>query len=112
STVILIFRKDRVEKRLEDVLFIDASHEFSPENGLNRLRDQGIDRIESALLGFRSVDGFAYRATLDEIKNNHFNLNLGRYIGTSEIEDDVDLGESLLQLDHLERELAAVHAQM
>ena len=82
---ILLFNKG---KTTTDVLFIDASHDFVDDKKQNRLSDQNIADIVSAFGPSRSKPKYAHRATLEEIRENDFNLNIARYVDTSEDEQE------------------------
>ena len=87
---IMVFRKDRTRK---DVLFIDASGEEHYEKGKNQnlLREQDIERIVETYEKRETIDKYSYVATLDEIKENDYNLNIPRYVDTFEEEEPVDM---------------------
>ena len=89
---ILVFKKGR---KTDDILFIDASKK--DENGdlryikatnQNELGKKHIDDIVKAYKNRVDIDKFAHVATLDEIKENDFNLNIPRYVDTFEEEDE------------------------
>jgi type I restriction enzyme M protein len=85
---ILIFNKG---KDTTDILFVDASREFEGGKNQNRLRAQDIEKIVRIFQEFRTVEKYAYRATLSEIRENDFNLNIPRYVDTFEEEVEVDV---------------------
>src|SRR5690606_27824517 len=70
---ILIFHKGRKAK---DVLCIDASREFEDGKNQNHLRKEDIEKIVTPFRPFKTVDKYAYRATIEEIAENDFNLNI------------------------------------
>ena len=78
----------------------------------NRLRDEDIDRIVEAYERREEVDKFAYVATLDEVKENDYNLNIPRYVDTFEEEEPVDMEKVKENIANIEEELAGVKAQM
>lgn len=108
---VLIFKKNR--KRRE-VLFIDASGDGNFEKGKNQniLRDLDIEKISSTYKDYKTVDKYSYVATLEEIKENDFNLNIPRYVDTFEEEEMVDIDEVRSNIANIERELREVQAQM
>ena len=57
-------------------------------------------------------DKFAYIATLEEIKENDYNLNIPRYVDTYEEEAEIDLAEVQQKIAQLQTELADVQKQM
>jgi type I restriction enzyme M protein len=107
--VILIFNKG---KKTKDVLFIDASAECVQGKAQNKLGGEHIQKIVATYKAFKKVDKYAYRATLEEIRENDFNLNIPRYVDTFEPEKPVDFKAVQKEIDDLEKQLAGVRAQM
>lgn len=115
-TTILVFKKNRQAK---DVLFIDASSDFEKAKNQNNLRDSDVDKIVAAYKSREDVDKYAHVATLDEIKENDFNLNIPRYVDTFEEEEPIDIDEVKkeiaaidLEIAKLEKEFAEMEAQL
>lgn len=106
---ILIFNKARKRK---EVLFVDASREYQEGKKQNKLRIQDIEKIEQAYKKFETVEKYSYRATLDEIKENDFNLNIPRYVDTFEEEEPVNIKATQKEIEKLEAELADVRKEM
>ncbi|MCB1092911.1 MAG: SAM-dependent DNA methyltransferase, partial [Verrucomicrobiae bacterium] len=61
---------------------------------------------------YKTVEKFAYRATLEEIRENDYNLNIPRYVDTFEEEAEIDLPAVQQEIDTLEAQLAAVRTEM
>jgi type I restriction enzyme M protein len=106
---ILLFNRG---KQTKDVLFIDASHEYEDAKNQSRLRAQDIGKIVATFKAFQSVEKYAYRATLAEISENDFNLNIPRYVDTFEDEEEIDIQALQTEIDGLETQLAEVRAEM
>jgi type I restriction enzyme M protein len=108
---IMVFRKDRTRK---DVLFIDASGEEHYEKGKNqnKLREQDIEKIVETYEKRETVDKYSYVATLDEIKENDYNLNIPRYVDTFEEEEPVDMEAVKENIVNIKKEIQEVEAQM
>jgi len=106
---ILVFKKGRKKK---DILFIDASREFEDGKTQNRLRQQNIDKIFETYTKRKTVDKYSYVATLDEVKENDYNLNIPRYVDTFEEEEEVDIPAVQKEVEELEKELAGVRKKM
>ncbi len=108
---ILVFKKNRPQN---DVLFIDASADGNFEKGKNQniLRDQDIKRIVDTYKARTNEDKYSYVASLEEIKENDYNLNIPRYVDTFEEEELVDIDEVKQNIANIETELAEVQAQM
>jgi type I restriction enzyme M protein len=89
---ILVLDKDNAAAR-KGVMMIDASKGFIKDGNKNRLREQDIHRMVDAFRKGEDVPGYARLVPLDEMASdkNDFNLNLPRYIDSSEPEDIQDL---------------------
>lgn len=85
---ILVFKKC---KTTDDVLFIDASKHFEKGKNQNRLRPSDIDKIIEIYTERKEEDKYSHLASLEEIKENDYNLNIPRYVDTFEEEEDIDL---------------------
>lgn len=107
----MVFRKDRTRK---DVLFIDASGEEHYEKGKNqnKLRKQDIEKIVETYEKRETIDKYSYVATIDEIRENDYNLNIPRYVDTFEEEEPVDMEEVKENIANIKKEIQEVEAQM
>lgn len=106
---ILLFNRG---KQTSDVLFIDASREYVQDKNQNKLRSQDIEKIVQTFKDFQTVEKYAYRATLEEIQENDFNLNIPRYVDTFEEEEEVDIQAVQKEIEHLEAQLTQVREEM
>ena len=108
---ILVFKKGRPEK---DVLFIDASGEEYFEKGSNRnfLREEDVARIYDTYKNYETIDKYAYVASLDEIVENDYNLNIPRYVDTFEEEEPVDMEQVAKNIKEIKTEIAEVEDKM
>lgn len=107
---ILVFDKNKEDN--SDVLFIDASNEFENAKNQNKLSDANIEKIIGTYKKWRTVDKYSYVASLDEIKENEYNLNIPRYVDTFEEEEPVDIKATQeeikaikLQIEEVEKKL-------
>ena len=87
-TCIIVLKKHREGR---DVLFIDASKLFEKEKKQNVMREEHIDRVIELYKDRKTIEKEAYLASFDDIQANDFNLNIPRYVDTSEEEEEVDL---------------------
>lgn len=106
---ILIFNK---RKKNTDVIFIDGSKEYESGTNQNKLRDSDIDKIVSTYEKFETIDKYSYKATIDEIKENEYNLNIPRYVDTFEEEEEVDIVKVQQEILELESQLLNVRSEM
>ncbi len=100
---ILVFKKCRVNDK--EILFIDASREFEKEGKQNKLLDEHVERIVETYRRWETVEKYSYVATLDEIAENEYNLNIPRYVDTFEEEEPVDLDFVASEIYSLESEI-------
>ncbi|MBP7652769.1 type I restriction-modification system subunit M [Candidatus Dependentiae bacterium] len=108
-TAILIFNK---AKKNNDILFIDASNEYAKEKTQNKLRQEDIKKIVETCRKRQTIDKYSYLASIDEITENEFNLNIPRYVDTFEEEEQIDIPAAQKEISGLEKELAEVRQQM
>lgn len=104
-TCILVFKKCR---ETEDVLFVDASTCFEKGKNQNVLRSADIDSIVNAFRTRAEVERFSHRATLAEITENGFNLNIPRYVDTFEAEAEIDLAAAAAEVRAIDGNMAAL----
>lgn len=108
---ILIFKKNRTGK---DVLFVDASGEGNYEKGKNQnsLREEDIGKIVDTYEKYQTIYKYSYVASVNEIKENDYNLNIPRYVDTFEEEEPVDMDAVKENIKNIKAELTGVEAQM
>ena len=98
-TCILVFKKCRVDS--ENVLFIDASNHFEKAKNQNYLREQDIEKIVNTYKNRTIEDKYSHLASMQEIKENDYNLNIPRYVDTFEEEEVIDLDAVSAELKEL-----------
>ena len=106
---ILIFKKQKVD---DNVLFIDASREFKAGKNQNLLSADNIAKIVATYRNGGNVDKYAYLASLKEIKENDYNLNIPRYVDTFEEEEEIDLLAVRAEREQLKAQLANLETEM
>jgi len=104
-TCIMVLKKCR--EKGENVLFIDASQEFEKDKNQNRLSDEQVDKIISTYRDRKTIDKYSYVASLEEIAENDYNLNIPRYVDTFEEEAPINLSKVSKSLKELNAEMAA-----
>ena len=109
-TCILVVKKCR--ENPNDIFFIDASSAVHYEKAKNQntLRKQDIDDIVDTYRSRNVIDRYSYVASLDEVRENEFNLNIPRYVDTFEPEPIVDLATIAAELSALEKSMATTDA--
>jgi type I restriction enzyme M protein len=101
-TTILVFKKCKEDT---DILFIDASNEFKKDKNQNILLPEHIDKILSTYENRETIDKYSFLATIEDIKENDYNLNIPRYVDTFEEEEAVDLNEVRSNLSKVNKEI-------
>lgn len=101
-TCILVFKKCR--KQGDNILFIDASKEFESGKNQNRLTDENVEKIVQTYMKREDVDKYANCASMKEIENNGYNLNIPRYVDTFEEEKPIDIHAVMKDLKDLEKQ--------
>jgi type I restriction enzyme M protein len=106
---ILIYNRG---KKTDDVLFIDASREHGTQKTQNVLTDENLDKIFKTYIDFKTIDKYSYRATVAEIQENDYNLNIPRYVDTFEPEAPIDITAVQTEIKTLDEELNTVKNEM
>ncbi|WP_319567274.1 type I restriction-modification system subunit M [Cohaesibacter marisflavi] len=106
---ILIFKHNKPDS---SVLFIDASREYVDGKNQNKLGEAQITKIIETYRARGTLDKYAYRASVEEIAENDFNLNIPRYVDTFEEEEEIDLVAVRKERKALNAEMAELEAQM
>ena len=107
-----------------DVLFIDASKGYEAGKNQNKMRVSDIEKIVDTYKSFKKEkplttengvvveDKFAFRATLKDLQDNDYNLNIPRYVDTFEEEEPVDVKATQKTIETLKSELVVVEEKM
>jgi len=104
---IIIFRKNKPVERRNKILFINASKEYIKHptvRKLNSLSDENIGRIVEAYRKFEDIAGFCKVASIEEVRNNNYNLNVTLYIMPIEESEQIDIIKEYEELKRLEKE--------
>ncbi|MDP2526478.1 type I restriction-modification system subunit M [Maribacter dokdonensis] len=91
-TVIIVLRQKRDNT---DTLIIDASKGFVKDGKNNRLRASDIRRIADAVRDRATIPKFSRKVKRDVIRNNEYNLNIPRYVDSSEPAEKWDIYASM-----------------
>ena len=103
-TCILVFKKCRKED--DNILFIDASKEFEKVKTQNKLRPQHIKKIVDTYRERKEIEKYSHLATLQEVAENDYNLNIPRYVDTFEEEEPIDIHAVMKEIKELEAKRA------
>lgn len=103
-TCVLVF-KGREARQNKDVLFIDASNEFEKGKNQNKLTDENINKIIDTYCNRENVEKYSHVASLAEIKENDYNLNIPRYVDTFEEEEVIPLSKVAQELTDVKEKI-------
>ena len=113
---ILVFKKDRSEN---NVLFIDATGKdengnlrYKKDKRQNVLEEKNVSDIVNAYFERKDIDKFSHVATIEEIEENGYNLNIPRYVDTFEEEELIDIDEVQSNIVRLKGEIAEAEKQL
>ena len=109
-TCILVIKKCRKED--DNILFIDASKGFEKIKTQNKLRAEHIKKIIETYRNRSEIEKYSHCATLQEIKDNDFNLNIPRYVDTFEEEEEIDIHTVMAEIKELEAKRAELDAEI
>lgn len=101
---IIILKKCR---KNDKILFINASSSEHYEKGKrqNYLRDEDVDLIVNTYQYRKEISRYSRQVSLQEIKENNYNLNIARYINLSKEEEKIDLLAINKQLIEIEKQI-------
>ena len=99
--VVVLILKSKRNGNADNILFIDASKEFVTGTNQNELTDENIQRIVETYEKRVDVERYAHVALLEEIKENSWNLNIPRYVDTSEEEKEIDIAAVKKELEDI-----------
>ena len=105
---IIIINKSKSTNLKDKVVFIDASSEYKDGKNQNTLTTENITKVIGAYDGLEEIDKFMRVVDMSEIKENDYNLNISRYIDTSEDEVIIDIKatrEEIAELESKEKEI-------
>ena len=111
---ICVLNRDKPVERRGRVLFVDAAQDgyFRQGKAQNFIDPEHIAKIVAAYQGFEDVERFAHVANLTEIEGNDFNLNISRYVDTTEQVVAMSVEEALAQLRDAEQRRDEAVARM
>ena len=78
----------------------------------NQLSEENIEKIVKTYRDGDNVEKYAYLASLKEIQDNDYNLNIPRYVDTFEEEDEIDLLAVRVEREQLKVELTKLEVEM
>lgn len=110
--VCILLLKSKRNGNSDNILFIDASKDFIKGKNQNELASEHIEKIIDAYKRRENIEKYAHVATMDEIKANNYNLNIPRYVDTSETEEEINLSAVMENIKDIDKEISSVAAEL
>jgi type I restriction enzyme M protein len=113
-SAILVLNTDKPDERQNEVQFIHAADEafYEELSNQNELTEDGLDHIVENFREWTTEERLSRTVSLDEIRENDYNLNIALYVDTTEPEEDIDVTEELAKLRELQEERDEIEATM
>lgn len=109
---IWIINKNKTEAQKGKVTIIDASSDFKDGKNQNELLVEHIYKIVTAYDSATAIDKYMRIVPVEEIAENDYNLNISRYIDTSEPEPEVDIKKVSQKLSALDEKEADIDKKL
>ena len=109
-TCIIVAKKCR--KQDDNILFIDASKDFEKIKTQNKLRKDHIEKIVSTYRDRSEIEKYSHCASLQEIAENDYNLNIPRYVDSFEEEEEIDIQSVMSEIKVLEAQRTDLDKQI
>ena len=90
ATCILVLKKNKSDN---NILFVNASEEFTRNTNKNKLSEDNINNIVGLLKDRKSVESKSYLATYNEVKDNDYNISVNSYLKTNADDNNIDIEE-------------------
>ncbi|GAA8821780.1 type I restriction-modification system subunit M [Helicobacter pylori] len=88
ATCILVLKKNKQD---DTTLFIDASKEFVKEGKKNKLKEHNREKILQTYIERKAIKHFSALASIDQIKENDYNLSVNRYVEQEDTKEVIDI---------------------
>lgn len=109
---ILLLNRNKEEHKKGKVFFLNGANDYQDGKNQNVLRDQDIEKIVSAYDKWEEQEKYCRVVLLGEIKENEYNLNIARYINTTEAEEHIDVEDAIAKLRQLEQKREEIEVTM
>lgn len=108
-TLILVLNKN---KKTNDILFIDSSKNCIKKSKQNDMNEEHINKIISTYRERKEIEKYSHLASYDEIVKNDYNLNIPRYVDTSEEKNLPDLKEVVKDIIRIDNEIEKANKEL
>ena len=113
-SAILVLNTDKAAEREGKVQLIHAADEafYEELSNQNELTEAGVAHIVENFREWTTEERVSRTVSLDEIRENDYNLNIALYVDTTEPEEDIDVAEELAKLREMQTERDEIEARM
>ena len=113
-SAVLVLNTDKPADREGEVQFIHAADEafYQELSNQNELTEDGLDHIVENFTEWTTEERVSRTVSIEEIRENDYNLNIALYVDTTEPEEEIDVREELTKLRELQAEREAIEARM
>jgi len=98
SPCVMVFRNRKTQDHRQKVMFIDTSKEFKTGRAQNELLPDHVDNIHRCYVDYQDIEGICRMVTLDEIRENYFNLNISWYVESVIEEETITIDQAMVNL--------------
>ncbi|SHJ16309.1 type I restriction enzyme M protein [Malonomonas rubra DSM 5091] len=98
AACVLIFKQSKSKEHRQKVLFIDASKEMKVGRAQNEMQPEQVERINGWYADYQDVEGLCRVVTLDEVRENDYNLNIPRYVEPVIEEETITVEQAMTNL--------------
>lgn len=109
---IFILNKNKPKNRKNKIIFIYGANDFLEGGKRDYLREEDIIKIKTAFSDFKDIKKYAHVASIEEIRENEYNLNVARYVDISEPFPEIDIQQTLNKIDMLKTETQEVETRL
>jgi len=109
---LLIINKNKPPEKKDKILFIDASSGFEKVGNKNKLREEDIEKIVTTFDNYKDVEKYAKIISIEEIKENDYNLNISRYIDTNNEEEIIDIPKVIQEINELKNKEIEIESRL
>ena len=100
---LFILNRNKPKERKGKVFFLYGANDYLEGKKQNKLRKEDIDKIVSNYKEYKRIKKYCRPVSINEIRENDYNLNITRYIDVSEEEEQVDIQQALDELKGLKK---------
>ena len=113
-SAVLVLNTDKPAERKNEIQFIHAADEAFYEELSNQseLTEAGLDHIIDNFRDWRTEERVSRTVSIEEIRENDYNLNIALYVDTTEPEEDIDVAVELAKLRELQAERDEIESTM